>query len=51
MLDIHMQKIEATLAHAKGERIIIAMDSNSRSTMWHDVLTKGRQNIGRISNE
>ena len=39
-INIHMQKIDATLAHAKGERILIAMDSNSRSTMWHNVLTK-----------
>jgi len=37
-----MEKIEATLEHAKGAGIIIAMDSNSRSTMWHEVLTKKR---------
>ena len=50
-MDIHMQKIQATLAHAKGAGIIIAMDSNSRSTMWRDVLTKERQKFGGISNE
>ena len=50
-INIHIQKIDATLSHAKGEIIIIVMDSNSRSTMWHDVLTKERQNIGGISNE
>jgi len=38
-----MEKIDATLAHAKGAGIVIAMDSNSRSTMWHEVLTKKRE--------
>ena len=42
-IDIHMQKIEATLEHAKGAGIVIAMESNSRSTMWHDVLTNKRE--------
>jgi len=51
LIDIHVEKIEATLAHAKGVGIVIAMDSNSRSTMWRDVLTEERQNIGGISNE
>jgi len=41
-IDIHMQKIQATLAHAKGAGIIIVMDSKSRSTMWHEVLTNKR---------
>jgi len=44
-LDTDMQKIEATLAHAKGAGVIIAMDSNSRSTSWHDVLTDRRGKI------
>ena len=43
LTDIQMQKIEATLELAKGAGILIAMDSNSRSTMWHDVLTKKRE--------
>ena len=46
-----MQKIQAKLAHAKGAGIVIAMDSNSRSTMWRDILTKERQKFGGISNE
>jgi exonuclease III len=44
-LDTDMQKIEATLAHAKGAGVIIAMDSNSRSTSWHDVITNRRGKI------
>ena len=38
-------KIEAILQHAKGAGIILAMDSNSRSTAWHDTQTNAR---GRI---
>jgi hypothetical protein len=44
-LDTDMQKIEATLVHAKGAGVIIAMDSNSRSTTWHDVITNRRGKI------
>jgi len=44
-LDNDMQKIQATLAHAKGAGVIIAMDSNSRSTSWHDVITNRRRKI------
>jgi len=50
-LDINQQltddtlKIEAILQHAKGAGIILAMDSNSRSTSWHDKQTNAR---GRI---
>jgi len=39
---MHIEKIEATLEHAKGAGIVIAMDSKSRSTMRHEVLTKKR---------
>jgi hypothetical protein len=43
-IDIDLLKIEAMIAHAKGAGVIIAMDSNSRSTSWHDIHTnrKGR---------
>jgi len=44
-IDIDLQKMEATLAHAKGVGIIFAMDSNSRSTSWHDVLTNKKGKI------
>jgi len=43
-----LNKIEAIIQHAKGAGIIIAMDSNSRSTSWHDTLTNTR---GRILEE
>jgi len=42
LLDIDILKIEATIAHAKGAGIIIVMDSNSRSTSWHNILTNRR---------
>jgi hypothetical protein len=44
-LDIRQQietdllKIEAIIQHAKGAGVLTAMDSNSRSTWWHDTLT------------
>jgi hypothetical protein len=41
-------KIEAIIQHAKGAGILIAVDSNSRSTSWHDTLTNTR---GRILEE
>jgi len=44
-LDTDMQKIEATIAHAKGAGVIIAMDSNSKSTSWHDIKTNRRAKI------
>ena len=44
-VEFDMQKIDATLAHAPGVGVIIAMDSNSRSTSWHDVLTNRRGKI------
>ena len=41
----YVLKIEAILQHAKGAGIILAMDSKSRSTAWHDTQTNAR---GRI---
>ena len=38
-IDIDLQKIQTILTHAKGVGIIFAIDSNARSTSWHDVLT------------
>jgi hypothetical protein len=43
-----LQKIEAITQHAKGAGVLIAMDSNSRSTSWHDTQTDTR---GRILEE
>ena len=42
LIDIDMMNIEATTAHAQGAGVIIAMDSNSRSTSWRDMLTNRR---------
>jgi hypothetical protein len=44
----NLLKIEAIIQHAKGERIILAMDSNSRSNTWHDTQTNAR---GRVLEE
>jgi len=41
-IDIDLQKIQTILTHAKGVGIIFAIDSNARSTSWHDFLTKNR---------
>jgi len=43
-----LNKIEAIMQHAKGTGTIIAMDSNARSTTWHDHITNHR---GRILEE
>ena len=39
---INLQKIQALLTQAKGMWIILAIDSNARSTLWKDVLTNKR---------
>jgi hypothetical protein len=44
-LETDMQKLEATLAHVKRAGVIIAMDSNCRSTSWHNVITNRRGKI------
>jgi alkylated DNA nucleotide flippase Atl1 len=41
-IDIDLQKMQAILTHAKGVGTIFGIDSNARSTSWHDVLTKKR---------
>ena len=41
-IEIDLQKIHAILTQAKGIGIILAIDSNARSTSWHDVLTNNR---------
>jgi hypothetical protein len=51
-IGIDMQKIEATLAHATVVGVIIAMDSNSRSTSCQDILANSRGKIlEKILNE
>jgi hypothetical protein len=41
-IDIDLQKMQTIITHAKGVGIIFAIDSNARSTSWHDVLTNNR---------
>jgi len=43
-----LSKIEAVLRHDKGKGVLIATDSNARSTLWYNTLTKPR---GRILEE
>jgi hypothetical protein len=41
-IDNKMTEIDEILQHSKGSGILIAMDSNSRSMVWHDNLTNSR---------
>ena len=41
-IDYDLQKMQAVMTHAKGMGIVFAIDSNARSTSWHDVLTNKR---------
>jgi len=43
-----LNQIEAIIHHAKGVGILLVIDSNSRSTSWHDTQTNAR---GRILEE
>jgi len=36
-----LKKMQAVLNHTKGIATIFAIDSNSRSTSWNDVITNG----------
>jgi len=38
-------KIEAVTRHAKGKVVLIANDSNARSTLWYDTLINTRRRI------
>ena len=40
-----LSKIEAVLRHAKGKGVLIANDSNARSTLWYNTLTNPRRRI------
>jgi hypothetical protein len=35
-IDINFKRIEEILTFIKGEKLIIATDSNSSSSAWHD---------------
>jgi hypothetical protein len=41
-IDRKTAKIDEILQYSKGSGILIAMDSNSRSTVWHDNQTNLR---------
>lgn len=47
-IEIDLRKIEKITQHAKGAGVLIAIDSNSRSSSWHDTITNER---GRILEE
>jgi ribonuclease HI len=41
-IDIDLKRIEKILTFTKGEKLLIATDSNCRSTAWHDTTTNNR---------
>jgi len=41
-IDIDLMKLEAVIQHANDAGLLIAMDSKSRATSWHDLLTNRR---------
>ena len=41
-IEMDLVKIDAVLEHAKGAGVLIAMDSDSRSTLWYDTVTNTR---------
>jgi hypothetical protein len=41
-MENNIKTLEKILKFTKGAKLIIAMDSNSRSTTWHDVMTNSR---------
>ena len=47
-IEYDLNKIEAIIQHAKGAGVLLSIDSNSRSTSWHDNQTNSR---GRILEE
>jgi hypothetical protein len=40
-----LNKTEAVIQHARRAGLVIAMDSNSTSTSWHDTLTNTRDRL------
>ena len=47
-IGIDLRKIESIIQHAHDAGILLALDSNARSSSWHDILTNGR---GRMLEE
>ena len=44
-LDLDLLKIRKILDFAKGKGVLLAIDSNSRSRLWHDLVTNSRGKI------
>jgi chlorite dismutase len=44
-VESNIKTMEKMLDITKGEKLIIAMDSNSRSTTWYDVTTNSRRKL------
>jgi len=40
--DTKLQTIEQVIEFTKRKKLIIAIDSNARSTIWHDTTTNNR---------
>ena len=48
-IENNIKPLEKIIKFTKGTKLIIAMDSNSRSTTWHEVLTNSRDKLlGRL---
>jgi hypothetical protein len=45
LVENNIKTLEQILKFTKRAKIIMAMDSNSRSTNWHDVLTNSRSKL------
>ena len=41
-IEIDLAKIDNILQHANGKGVILTIDSNARSTSWHDITTNAR---------
>ena len=44
-IEIDLKKMQAIITYAKEMGIIFAIDSNARSTTWHDILTNKRGKV------
>ena len=40
-IDIKLQTLDQITEFTKGVKLIMALDSNARSTTWHDTTTTG----------
>jgi len=44
-IEIDLNKMQAIITYAKEMGIVLAIDSNARSTTWHDILTNKRGKV------